>query len=112
MSSSEELRRIELALMLRRCYESWNSIKQCFIHLREKVDMEMVHELNAVEPRRMIEGFLLDFSPRLTDLYNQFFISIPRSGEEFSDYFNRIKPILDDYVKLSDEFNANRIIND
>ncbi len=101
----------EKAQDLERCFEKWEDLKQCFRFLLEKAyqEVEYEKEMAMESPRRMVDGFLADFIPRLDYLFSLFIVSKPAYGERYGYFLERVKPILDDYVKLNNEFNSNKL---
>lgn len=102
----------EKADELDRCFQKWQSLKECFKFLLEKTSLEVDYEkeMDIENSRRMVPGFLEDFTVRLNHVFSLFIVRKPFYGEPYHDFVDRLRPILDDYVRLNDEFNSNRLV--
>ncbi len=101
----------EKADELDRCFQRWQSVKECFKFLLEKTALEVDYEkeMDIESPRRMVPGFLEDFTVRLNHAFSLFIVRKPFYGEPYHDFNDRLRPVFDDYVRLNDEFNSNKL---
>ena len=87
-------------------------IKVLLDKVLDEVKYKSVTRFNNPElPMRVREGFLTGFHARLERLYSVFLSQYPSYGDDRETVVVRMRPIIDEYIQLREEFFINMIIN-
>ena len=94
--------------------EKWEGIRSCVDWLRENIEEEKEHEayvdnINPEVPRRVVPGFLAEFSRRVDVCFNHLMLSRPVHGESYDTFFKRFMPVFEEYDRLTIEYEKSKI---
>ena len=103
MSELEEIERRLAKYSFDEASERWEDLRECISFLRARFDERILFS----DRKEMDAAYVSDFSSRLACLFNKFMIVRPILGEDYSDFVNKMRPILDEYKALDAEFKNN-----
>ena len=83
--------------------ERWEDLREIISFLRTRFDEKIL----LSDRKEMDAAYVSDFSSRLACLFNKFMIVRPILGEDYSDFVNKMSPILNEYKALDAEFKNN-----